>query len=91
MSGFHPSLCPRPPACLRASPPSSCCLLPHSPFSPFLRYPDSYKRRGQARSALGDHAGALADLTKAAKLLAEAPALDGADGGGGLADCHLGG
>ncbi len=33
------------------------------------RYPDSWKRRGQARSALDDQAGALADLQKCYDLL----------------------
>jgi hypothetical protein len=52
------------------------------------RYPDTYKRRGQARSALGDVQGALDDLDKAAKLLAELPGA--ADVAGGPADCHAG-
>jgi tetratricopeptide (TPR) repeat protein len=40
------------------------------------RYSDSWKRRGQARSALGDHEGALADLQKAIDL---APLFGGGD------------
>lgn len=40
------------------------------------RYADSWKRRGQARSALGDHEGALADLQKAIDL---APLFGGPD------------
>ncbi|WIA19383.1 hypothetical protein OEZ85_004006 [Tetradesmus obliquus] len=51
------------------------------------RYPDTYKRRGQARSALGDVQGALTDLEKAAQLLAELPG-GAADAAGGPADCH---
>ncbi|KAF8058901.1 SRFR1 [Scenedesmus sp. PABB004] len=52
------------------------------------RYPDTYKRRGQARSALGDHAGALEDLDRAAKLMADLPAGADALAGGGAGDCH---
>jgi tetratricopeptide (TPR) repeat protein len=33
------------------------------------RYADTYKRRGQARSALGEQEGALADLGKALELM----------------------
>lgn len=40
------------------------------------RYADSWKRRGQARSALGDSEGALADLQRAIDL---APLFGGAD------------
>ncbi|WIA39655.1 hypothetical protein OEZ86_005727 [Tetradesmus obliquus] len=52
-----------------------------------MMYPDTYKRRGQARSALGDVQGALTDLEKAAQLLAELPG-GAADAAGGPADCH---
>lgn len=58
-------------------------------ITPGLRYPDTYKRRGQARSALGDVQGALTDLEKAAQLLAELPG-GAADAAGGPADCHAG-
>ncbi len=46
-----------------------------APFPPSIppmnetRFPDSWKRRGQARSALGDADGALSDLARAAELL----------------------
>lgn len=30
----------------------------------FPQYPDTWKRRGQAKSALGDYEGALSDLQK---------------------------
>ena len=33
------------------------------------RYADSWKRRGQARSALGENEGALSDLQKAVDLM----------------------
>jgi hypothetical protein len=60
-------------------------------------YPDTYKRRGQARSAMGDTKGALEDLAAAAKLLeavdqspyAEALKAQG-DDRNTAADCYLG-
>eukprot|EP00878_Enallax_costatus_P029471 GHUV01031958.1.p1 GENE.GHUV01031958.1~~GHUV01031958.1.p1 ORF type:complete len:414 (+),score=144.70 GHUV01031958.1:3-1244(+) len=52
------------------------------------RYPDTYKRRGQARSALGDHQGALDDLDKAAQLVKEFPGAEALQQGPGAeADC----
>eukprot|EP00775_Hariotina_reticulata_P011921 gene11921-12065_t len=51
------------------------------------RYPDTYKRRGQARSALGDTQGALEDLEKAAKLLDTLPGAEQM-AAGGPADCY---
>lgn len=48
------------------------------------RYPDSWKRRGQARSALGDMDGALSDLAKCAELL---PLFEGQSAPQSQADC----
>ena len=66
---------------------------------PFHRYPDTYKRRGQARSAMGNMKGALEDLDKAAKLLETADkdglgammrAQGGEDPRSTAADCYSG-
>lgn len=84
----HPGHLPCQPRATPLHPPAFTDT--HPPLPPTThagRYPDSWKRRGQARSALGDMPAALADLQRCIELL---PTFAGVENvAQSMAECHV--